>query len=104
MSLKTSEVFKCLDKKTLIFGFEVFDLFVVFAALGILNMIFGSMPYKFLWTWVPTLALAAVLKVSKAGKPDNYLLHLVRYQFSAGTLSAFTSAGPRTKFRRRVSK
>ena len=51
MGLKTSEVYRCLEKKTLIFGFEMLDLFAVFLVLAILNFVFSSVKYKALWTW-----------------------------------------------------
>lgn len=98
MALKTSEVYRCLDKKTVVFGFEIIDLFVVFSVLAVLNFLLGSVPYKFFWTWGPAMALGIFLKFSKAGKPENYLVHLMRYQFSAGIFSAFPLAPSRTRF------
>lgn len=103
MALKTSEVYRCLDKKTLVFGFEILDLFLVFSALAILNLFFGNMPYKFFWTWVPSLSLGIFLRAVKKGKPDNYLLHWLRYQITHGILSAFPLAPRRTRFIERGS-
>ncbi len=98
MSLKTSEVYRCLEKKTLVFGFEIVDLFLVFTVLAVLNFILGSVPYKFFWTWGPAMALGFGLRIGKAGKPDNYLAHWVRFQFSSGVLSAFALAPLRKRF------
>lgn len=98
MALKTSEVYRCLEKKTLIFGFEIVDIFLVFSFLSILNLVLGQIPYKFFLTWGPAIALAIALKLGKAGKPDNYLLHLVRFHFSPGVLSAFALAPRRARF------
>lgn len=98
MALKTSEVYRCLEKKTLVFGFEIVDLFLVFSLLAILNFILGSIPYKFFWTWGPSLALGLSLRLGKAGKPDNYLAHLARYHFSPGIFSSFELAKPRARF------
>ncbi len=98
MALKTSEVYRCLDKKTLVFGFEILDLFLVFLVLAVLNFVLGQIPYKFFWTWGPSLALGLGLRMGKAGKPDNYLIHLVRYHFSPGILSAFDLALEKIKF------
>jgi len=89
MALKTSEVYRCLEKKTLVFGFEILDLFLVFVVLAVLNLLFKNMPYKFLLTWGPSIALGVFLRFSKAGKPDNHLVHLIRFQFAPGVLSAF---------------
>jgi len=95
MSLKTSEVYRCLDKKTEIFGFEIIDLFVVFCLLAVLNLIFKGVVYKFLWTWGPTMSLAVFLRFSKAGKPENYLLHWAKNFFSPTVFSAFPLAHER---------
>ena len=98
MSLKTSEVYRCLEKKTLIFGFEMLDLFAVFLLLALSNFLFSGFRYKVIWTWTPALALALFLRIGKAGKPENYFLHWVRFQVSPGILSAFPLASIRKKF------
>ena len=98
MALHSSEVYRCLDKKTLVLGFEIVDLFLVFACLSVLSLLFSGVPNKFLWTWGPSLALGLSLKIGKAGKPDNYLLHLVRFHFSTGVHGAFGLAPLRTQF------
>lgn len=98
MALKTSEVYRCLEKKTLIFGFELLDLFAVFALLALLNFVFAGIRYKFAWTWGPAALLAVLLRVGKSGKPENYLLHLARYHLAAGVLPAFPLAGRRSRF------
>lgn len=98
MALKTSEVYRCLEKKTLVFGFEIVDLFLVFSVLAILNFILGGVPYKFFWTWIPAMVLGISLRFGNAGKPDNYLAHLARFHFSPGILSCFPLAPVRKKF------
>lgn len=98
MALRTSEVYRCLEKKTLVFGFEIVDLFIVFSVLAILNFVLRGVPYKFLLSWGPALSLAAFLRVGKAGKPENYLLHLARSYFSPVVFSAFPLAPRRSRF------
>ena len=98
MALKTSEVYRCLEKKTLIFGFELLDLFAVFTLLAGLNFICSGVRFKFIWTWGPAAILALVLRIGKSGKPENYLLHLARYHLAAGVLHAFPLAGRRSRF------
>jgi hypothetical protein len=98
VALKTSKVYRCLEKKTLVFGFEILDLFVVFAVLAILNLIFKGIHYKFFLTWVPAILIAVLLRIGKAGKPENYLLHLARYQMSPFVFSAFPLAPRRVQF------
>lgn len=98
MALKTSEVYRCLEKKTLIFGFELIDIFMVFSLMAVLNFILGDMPYKLLFTWGPAILAALLLRLGKAGKPDNYLKHLAQFYFSPGVLSAFPLAPRRSYF------
>lgn len=89
MGLKTTSVAKCLDKKLLIFGFEVPDVLAIFLSLSVLNFIFGQTPLKIVFVWLPTLALTLVLKYGKKGKPDNYLVHWLKFQMKPGTYRAF---------------
>ena|SRR5258708_5884498 len=98
MALKTSQVFRCLDKKMLIFGFEIVDLFAIFSFLAILNLAMQGVPYKFCFTWGPAVALAVFLRLGKAGKPENYLLHLARFYLLPDVLTAFPLAQQRKRF------
>ena len=92
MELSTSKVYKCLDKKTLILGFEVIDLFVLCLMLAVLNFITGSSDLKMLFTWGPTLLSAGLLRIAKVGKPDQFLIHFLRYHFTPGVFSAWPEA------------
>jgi hypothetical protein len=100
MGLKTSEVYRCLEKKTLVFGFEILDLFLVFSLLAFLNLLLGSVPYKFFLTWGPAIGLAGFLRITKRGKPENFLLHWVRAKFSPLIFSAFGLAKKRKYFKK----
>jgi hypothetical protein len=87
--MRTVPVSKCLDKKLVMFGFEVIDLLAVFLTLSILNFLFGQTSLKVFLVWLPSLALALVLRYGKRGKPDKYLIHWLRFQIKPGTYSAF---------------
>lgn len=87
--MRTVSVSKCLDKKLIMFGFEVMDILAIFLTLSILNFIFGSSSLKILFVWLPSALLAIVLRYGKRGKPDKYLVHWLRFQIKPGTLSAF---------------
>lgn len=89
MEVSTTPVSKCLDKKIQILGFEVPDLLLIFLVLSILNFLFGTTSMKLLLVWLPTLSLAAILRLGKRGKPENYLVHWLRFQIRPGSLSAF---------------
>lgn len=87
--MKVNEVSKCLEKKLLMFGFEIPDLLATFILLSTLNLVFGNHPYKMFFVWIPPLILAITLRVSKRGKPENYLIHWLRFQLKPGNFSAF---------------
>ncbi|MBT4762907.1 MAG: hypothetical protein HOO06_14530 [Bdellovibrionaceae bacterium] len=89
MSLTATPVSKCLDKKTLIFGFEMPDLLLTFILLAVLNLVFGKTHQKFLLVWLPPIVLGLTLKYGKKGKPENFLVHWIKYQISPGVYSAF---------------
>lgn len=92
MGLKTTPVAKCLDKRLLIFGFEVMDVLAIFLTLSVLNFLFGQTSLKIFFVWIPTATLAAILHFGKKGKPDNYLVHWLRFQMKPGTYKAFPDA------------
>ncbi len=89
MEIQSTPVSRCLDKKMVIFGYEVPDLLMIFLMLSVLNFLFGMTSMKLILVWLPTIALALTLRLSKRGKPDNYLVHWMRFQISPGHLSAF---------------
>lgn len=89
MGIKTAKVYKCLEKKTLIFGFEIVDVFLISILLSILNLVFASSDWKLFYTWIPVISLAFGLRNFKKGRPDNYLQHFLKFQFSPGIYSAF---------------
>ena len=89
MSLISTPVSKCLDKKTKIFGLEMGDLLLVFILLAALNIFFGRTDQKLFLVWLPPALLAFTLKFGKKGKPDNFIVHWLRFQFTPGVYSAF---------------
>ena len=89
MSLESSTVYKCLEKKTLILGFEVIDLFVMSVLLCLLNFIFAESALKIFFTFGPVGILAILLRVMKMGKAENYLMHWLRFQFTPGIYRAW---------------
>lgn len=92
METLSSQVYKCLDKKTLILGFEIMDLFVLALLLAVLNFFTGNSEYKLLLTWMPVSLLAIVLKLVKRGKPDLFLTHWIKFQVRPKQHFAFFQA------------
>lgn len=90
--IRVTPISKCLDRKLVIFGFEVLDLIGIFIALSVLNLLFGQSSLRWLLVWLPTAALAALLRLGKRGKPEKFLTHWVRFQVRPGAYSAFTES------------
>ena len=92
MGVATSRVYKCLEKKTLVMGFEIIDVFVLSLILCILNFVFATADFKLLLTFGPVCGLAILLRLAKRGQSDNFVLHWLRFQFAPGVFSAFPKA------------
>lgn len=92
MNLNTSNVYKCLEKKTLILGFEIIDLFALMMILSVLNFVTGSSEWKFFLTWIPIILIGAVLRIAKKGKPDQFLVHWLRFQVLPGVFWGWPEA------------
>lgn len=87
----------------MVMGFEIPDLLAIFLTLSVLNFLFGSTDLKIPLVWVPALSLAVLLRFVKRGKPENYLVHWLRYQIQPGVISAFPDPS-HYKFRKRIEK
>lgn len=97
MDLKVTEVSRCLDKKMTILGFEVPDLLFIFLTMSILNFLFGTTNLKLVFVWLPSATIAITIRLTKRGKPDNYLIHWLRFQIKPGVLRAFEEPTYTTK-------
>lgn len=87
MSLTTTPVPTCLEKKLTFLGFEVVDLMLIFGTLSVLNFTLGTIDKTLVW--LPTIFLAITLRAGKRGKPDKYLEHKIKFHILPKNLSAF---------------
>ena len=92
MELLTSKTFRCLERKAKIMGFELFDVLLVGLTISLSNLFIGQIPLRLFVTWTPALILAGVLWFGKRGKPDNFLLHWLRFKIGPSSYSAFKEA------------
>jgi hypothetical protein len=90
LPLNSEPTSQSLDKKLLIMGFEVPDVLGIFLLLSVLNFAFGGTDHKLLLIWLPVVTAGLVLRIGKKDKPDNYLVHLVKFKIRKKHLSAFT--------------
>lgn len=86
--LYVSKVPRALETKSKLFGFELGDILVLFLYLSVSNFVFGQTPFKFIFVWAGSAALAFSLYFLKKGKPDNHLQHLGEFYRSPEILSA----------------
>lgn len=91
MSLQTTSVSRCLDKKFKVLGYEVADLLVILLTFGTLKVIFTGTGLETYFVWLPSLTGAVAIRIMKRGKPDDYLRHLGRFYFRPRFWSAFPS-------------
>lgn len=92
MSIKITSVSQCLEKKLKFVGFEIPDLLFILSFLSVMNFLFGAFKGKIFIVWIPTVIVALVLRIGKHGKPDNYLIHKLRFLFQPKVLLAFPEA------------
>jgi hypothetical protein len=90
MGLHVTPVSRCLEKKLVIFGYEIPDLLAIFFVLSVLNFLLGWTGKRFLLVWCPTVILALVLRLGKRGKPDGFLLHWLKLKLTPKYRSAFS--------------
>ncbi len=90
--LHTSHVYKCLEKKNLILGFEIIDFLILGLMLCLLNLLFSTAQYKFFYTFGPVGFSAWLLRRLKSGKPDGYLMHLIQFHLNPGVVQAWPKA------------
>lgn len=86
--LKVSRVHRKLDTRLKILGFEIMDLLAIMMLAAVNNLILGRLNFAPVFVIVIPAILAAVLYIVKRDKPENYLLHLLRYLSSPGLYSA----------------
>jgi hypothetical protein len=82
--LLTSRVHKNINSKTLIFGFELFDCFLILATCAILNFVLGAS----LIAWIVPALVTVILYFGKKDRPEGYLLDLVQFWAASKVLSA----------------
>lgn len=98
MDLDSSQVHRNLDGKLKVVGLEAPDLIFVLLIAAIMNLLFGQTRFVLLAVFgMPSLILT-ILYIGKRGKPEGYLIHLLKYFLTPG----FYSAGERPTHEERM--
>ena len=90
--LSVAKTYRCLERKATIMGFELFDILIIGTTISLTNFFIGEVPFRLLITWTPALVLAGVLRYGKRGKPENFLVHWLRFKVGPNYYSAFKEA------------
>lgn len=88
MELETSRVHRNLDGKLKVMGLEAPDLILVLLLAAIMNLLFGQTSFVLPLVFGLSSVLLAVLYIGKRGKPQDYLIHLIKYLANPGFYSA----------------
>jgi len=86
--IKSSTVHRNLDAKLKIVGLEIYDLLFVLLVAAVMNLIFGRTSFALYLVFLLPSAMALVLFFAKRNKPEQYLVHLLRFVGSPGFYSA----------------
>lgn len=84
MSLAMSKTYKGLSINMKVGSFDAFDLIICLILGAISSVIFGGSKFAALFVVFIPLTMLLILHFSKRGKPEGFLLHLIKYLLSPG--------------------
>lgn len=87
-NLLTSTTNRQLQRSIKLAGFEIFDLLVIFSYLSVFSLLLGSSSLKIPIAWGGAVFIALLLFFTKRNKPENYLIHKLRFWLKPGTYYA----------------
>lgn len=88
MEYRESTVHRKLDAKIKIGGMEAPDILAVLIFASTMNLFFGHTSLSVIFVIVLPAILLSILYFGKRGKPDDYLIHLVRFHLTKGFFAA----------------
>lgn len=102
MNLDTSRVHRRLDAKIKIMGLEAPDLLFILLFAAIMNLIFGTTSLALYLVFILPSVMAVTLYIVKRNKPENYLVHLIKYKMTPGVYSSGHMGKWESKRKRRI--
>ena len=82
--LNQYQTYRNLDSKLKILGMSALDLIVVLLFASVMNLIFGQTSLAPYFVFLLPSLMAFILYVGGRNKPDDYLVHLLRYYLDEG--------------------
>lgn len=99
MSLAMSKTYKGLGVTMKVGGFEAFDLIFCLIIAAISSIIFGGSNLGSLMVILLPSVMLTTLHFGKRGKPEGYLMHLLKYLISHGQFLAAEDSKYEAKLR-----
>ena len=97
MELETSRVYRNLEMKLKIAGFDAFDFLLILLFSGIMNLIFGGTALGIYFVFILPGLIMAVLYFGKRNKPEGFLKRFIRFYFLPACFKAGESENQRRK-------
>lgn len=101
LGLDQSKVHRNLDGQIKVMGLEAPDLILVLLVAAVMNLFFGQTNFVLITVFGIPSILLLILYFGKKGKPENYLIHLLRYMASPRFYSAGESSQKTEQMRQR---
>ena len=86
--IDTSEVHRDLDAKFKIGGLEAFDLIIALFLGAIMNLFVGGTALEIPLVIGLPVFVTCGLYFGKKGKPENFMIHMIRFYLSPGFFSS----------------
>ncbi|MBF0298165.1 MAG: hypothetical protein HQK51_05560 [Oligoflexia bacterium] len=102
MGLKTSVVYKNLNRKIKLFGMELEDILILAFFSSIMNLLFGRTSLSFLMVFILPLIIGIILYWSKKNKSEKYLQHYILFLTLPGHFSVGESNEYDKKLKRKI--
>lgn len=102
MELHSSTVQRNLDAKFKIMGLEAPDLLSVLIFAAVMNLFFGNSNFAVVLVVVIPALLLAALYIGKKGRPEMFMIHLLRFYLTPGFYSAGEESGSEQKRRTKI--
>ena len=102
VNLDVSQVHQNLDAKFKIGSLEAFDLILSLVFSAVMNLFFSGTALEIPTVIVGPVVVMAILYFGKKGKPENHIVHFVRYYLDEGFFSSGEEPGEVESMRNRV--
>ncbi|MBF0300534.1 MAG: hypothetical protein HQK51_17595 [Oligoflexia bacterium] len=101
--LRNSIVHKNLEMKIKLLGIELADILLVLFLSSVMNLIFGRTSISWIMVFIFPMIVGVLLHFGKKNKPENFIIHFIKYHLIPGQFAARDKALNEDKFRRHIN-